>query len=452
MADLRKLKKHFDKTASTDLKYMSYSSEAMLQQSPGLSRVLLWVLVVFVLLMIVWASLAEVDEFTRAPGRIIPSSNVKVVQNLEGGILRQLMVQEGRVVEKDEPLLRIDDTMVSATFREKGLHIDQLMVKAARLRAQARRTDFDEELARYDEEFPEPLVKSERELYESRMEEFRLRHSVLEERAQQKRQELSAARSKTGNLEGSVDLLRRELNITRPLVEEGAVSHVEMLRLERQLNDLKGELEAARLAVPQLESAYQEARDNVATYVQNFTSEAREKLNEATTELERVQESNAAYADRVRRTLVRSPVRGTVKRLNVTTIGGVIQPGEDLVEIVPIEDSLLVDARVMPADIAFIHPGQKASVKFTAYDYSIYGGLDAKVTHISPDTVTDKEGNSFYEVRLVTESSHLGREDDPLPIIPGMTVQVDIHTGDKTIMDYLLKPILKTKQLALREK
>ncbi|MAT49607.1 MAG: hemolysin secretion protein D [Porticoccaceae bacterium] len=452
MVRMKKLEEHFKRTDGTDLKYMSYSSEALLQQAPGLSRLMLWAVCAFILLMVVWACFAQVDEFTRGMGKIVPSSDIQVVQNLEGGILAQLMVEEGSLVEKGQPLLQIDDTLVSSTFEEKSLQIAQLQVKAARLRAEANGTTFEEELDIYDRDFDPALVKREAQLYENQQREFQLRHSTLMARVEQKQQEHSSAKVNFESLNRSHRLLSREVAMTTPLVSEGAVSPVELLRLERQLNDLKGEMEKAELAVPQLLSEYEEARQNVETYEQTFTGEARKELNEVTSELGRVQASNQAFADRVQRTVVRSPVRGTVKLIRVKTIGGVIQPGMDLVEIVPIDDSLLVDAKVKPSDIAFIHPGQSATVKFTAYDYSIHGGLPAKVVQISPDTIEDQEGNSFYQIRLVTESSHLGKSEDPLPIIPGMTTQVDILTGKKTVMDYLLKPILKTKELAFREK
>src|SRR5690606_18226377 len=215
----------------------------------------------------------------------------------------------------------------------------------------------------------------------------------------------------------------------------------------------KGELGKATITIPRLQAEYDEARNSVESFTQTFAAEARKELNEAMAELGRLEEGNQAYADRVARTEVKSPVRGTVKRLLVNTIGGVIQPGMDLVEIVPSDDSLLIDAKVLPKDIAFIHPGQEAMVKFTAYDFSIHGGLKAKVTQISPDSIEDRENRVwYYQVRLRTESNVLGSPEKPLPIIPGMTTQVDILTGEKSVLDYLLKPILKTSQLALRER
>ena len=392
---LDKVRKHFNQTPSTDLKYMSYSSEAVLKQSPLIAQSLLWVIAAFIVVMMTWASLAVVDEFTRGEGKIVPSSDLQVVQNLEGGILAALMVSVGDIVDRGQPLLQIDDTIFASTYRERSLQAEQLIVKAARLRAEANSSDFDLELSKLNGVRNHSLVLSERALYASRKEEHLSELEILNQKASQKYQELSSVKVNKQSLSGSYDLLKRELNITRPLVAEG---------------------------------------------------------NEIMSELGRILQSNEALEDRVDRTIVRSPMKGTVKQLKVNTIGGIIQPGMDLVEIVPFDDSLLVDARVRPADIAFIHPEQHATVKFTAYDFSIHGSLSAKVVHISPDTIVDEEGISYYQVRLQTEDNHLGREDEPLPIIPGMTVQVDILTGQKTILDYMLKPILKTKELAFRER
>ena len=456
--ELSKLKEHFDQTPSTDLKYMSYSSEAVLKQSPKTTQLLLWIIAAFILVMIVWASFAQVDEFTRGDGKIVPSSDIQVVQNLEGGILARLMVSEGDVVEKGQPLLQIDDTIFASTFRERELQADQLAVKAARLRAEAGSQTlgaqvFDEELSKLNEQFDQALVSSERELFLSRQRQYDSELESLKQKATQKKQELSSIEVKQKSVADSYRLLNQELRVTKPLVAEGAISQIELLRLQRQVNDLKGEMDRAKIAIPQLESAYTEALKNVDSFVDQHASEVRQELNDVMAELGRILQTSEALEDRVKRTVVRSPMKGTVKQLKVKTVGGVIQPGMDLVEIVPFDDSLLVDARVLPRDIAFIHPQQQATVKFTAYDFAVHGGLSARVVHISPDTIEDEEGISYYQVRLQTESGHLGKKaEKPLPIIAGMTVQVDILTGEKSVMDYLLKPILKTKQLAFRER
>ncbi|GAA6154063.1 HlyD family type I secretion periplasmic adaptor subunit [Pseudoteredinibacter isoporae] len=432
-----------------DLDYMSSAAAAVLQQSPRGGQQLLWAICSFVIVAIVWASLAYVDEFTRGEGKVIPSSQVKVVQHQEGGIVAELFVREGQTVKAQEPLLRLDDTQFSSSLREADVTLDQLKAKAARLSYEADGVDFPEQPI---EGVGEVVWSQERALYLSRQEEQKSKDQVLVQQETQRRQELNELKARRDQHQRSYNLLDKELQISKPLVSSGAMSQVELLRLERQVNDLYGELKGAELAIPRAQSSLQEARDKLQGAQLAFRNESRKELADVRLELQRLSESSGALEDRVDRTLVISPVAGTIKQVMVNTIGGVIQPGMDLIQIVPTEDSLLVEAKIRPTDIAFLHPSQEAIVKFTAYDFSIHGGLKGKVTHISPDTIVDEEGESFYTVRVETENAFLGSEDKPLPIIPGMTVSVDILTGEKTVLDYLLKPILKTKQLALRER
>lgn len=431
-----------------DLDYVSSAKAAILVQSPRGGQHLLWAIAVFTVVCLLWAIWAELDEFTRGDGKVIPSQHIQVIQNLEGGILAELYVTEGQTVKRGQPLLRIDDTRFSSSLREAGVTLDQLQIKSARLRAEADGSPFDVS----EEQFSDPLVQEELAVYRSRQKELDSNTLVLKQQESQKLQELSELKARRDQLRRSYQLLAKELALTKPLAESGAISEVELLRLERQVNDLQGELDAAQLALPRVESSLQEAKEKLANAELVFRREAREELSEITGELARLTETSSALADRVQRTMVRSPVAGTVKQLLVKTIGGVIQPGMDIVEVVPSEEILLVEARVRPADIAFLHPGQKAKVKFTAYDFSIMGGLDGEVVHISPDTIVDENGDSYYLVRVETSRTFVGPDGSELPIIPGMTVSVDILTGKKTVMSYLLKPIIKTKQLALRER
>ncbi|NIB39683.1 HlyD family type I secretion periplasmic adaptor subunit [Pseudomaricurvus alkylphenolicus] len=428
---------------------MSSAAGAVLEQSPRGGQQLLWAIALFFVVMLIWAALADVDEFTRGDGKVIPSSHVQVVQNLEGGILAELHVQEGQRVEPNQALLRIDDTRFSSSLREADVTLAQLKAKVARLDAEAEGEPFDISAL---SDLEASVLDEEQAVFDSRRRELNSRNQVLHQQVQQKRQELSELEAKRNQLARSLKLLKSELNMTRPLADEGAISRVELLRLERQVNDLEGELQGAKLALPRAESSLEEARQKLNNAELAFQAEARREKSEAAAELSRLVETSDALEDRVQRTLVRSPVAGTVKQLLVKTIGGVIQPGMDIVEIVPTEDKLLVEARVRPADIAFLHPGQKAMVKFSAYDFSIHGGLDGEVVHISPDTIVDESDESFYLVRVETDRNFLGSESQALPIIAGMTASVDILTGKKSVLDYLLKPILKTKQLALRER
>lgn len=274
----------------------------------------------------------------------------------------------------------------------------------------------------------------------------------LNEQLVQKKQELLDYQAKANQTRRSLGLLQQEISMSEPLVAKGAISKVEILRLRRSEVDTRGQLESVTLAIPRAQAAIKEIENKMSETRDRYRSEALTQLNEARTELSKIEASGKAIEDRVNRTLVTSPVRGIVQQMMVNTIGGVIQPGSDLVEIVPLDDTLLIETKIRPQDIAFLHPGQEAMVKFTAYDYTIYGGLKAKLEQISPDTVTDKEGKSYYIVRLRTEKNHLGSDEKPLIIIPGMVASVDIITGRKTILAYLLKPILRAKAEAFHER
>lgn len=275
---------------------------------------------------------------------------------------------------------------------------------------------------------------------------------MLQQQARQRQQELAENQAKLNKLRTSYELSNEELKMSEPLVSVGVISEVEILRLKRTVNDLRGEMETTRLAIPRIQSSLNEVRQKIEDVKVRFQSEAASQLSEVQAELGRTQTTITSAEDRVSRTLVRAPVKGKINRLMINTVGGVIQPGEDIVEIVPVDDSLLIEAHIRPSDIAFLRPGQNAMIKFTAYDFSIYGGLPATLERISADTITNEEDESFYLIYLRTEKNYIDSSKGPLEIIPGMTVTVDILTGKKTVLDYLLKPILKAKNEALRER
>lgn len=376
--------------------------------SKTFTHIILWTSLLFFIVAIIWANYAILDEVTTGQGKVIPSSEVQVIQNLEGGIIQNIFVKEGQIVKKDQILMQIDNTRFMASYAEAEKKIDALEIEIIRLNAEISDTKpvFPD---KFIKTYPH-LVQDQLSLYESRMREL-------------------------NQLKKSLELAQKELDLTRPLLKGGSVSEVEVIRLERSVSEIKGNIE-------------------------KFKSEELDKLNKARTELFALVEANKADKDRLTnrltRTTVRSPVYGIVKQIKTTTIGGVVQPGSDLLEIVPLDDTLLIEAKIRPSDIGFIHPGQKAMVKITAYDFSIYGGLEGVVEHISADTIidekTDKKEESYYIVKVRTEKNYLGTEKKPLPIIPGMQATVDILTGQKSVLQYLLKPILKAKQSALRER
>ena len=433
-----------------DADFMSETSAAVLQGTPRTAHWILMGTAGFCIVALIWASLANLDEFARGVGKVIPTSQIQVVQNLEGGIISEILVQEGGIVQKGQVLVKMDPTRFVASFGENQAKYDALMAAIARLTAEANNVEFKPplELQKKDPK----LVEDERALYLSRQSELHSNLSVLRQQTDQRSQELMEKRSRLVQLQQSHALVAKEVAMTRPLVEQGVMSEVELLRLERQLNDLLGELNATRLSIPRLGAALEEARSKAEGFEVKFRSDAREELNKARAEISATGASSTALEDRVARTTVRSPMAGTVKRIKITTIGGVIQPGMDLMEIVPLEDKLLVEARVRPSDIAFLRIGQEAIVKLTAYDFSIYGGLPATLEYISADSITNEEGETFYIVKVRTNTNYLDHEGKHLPILPGMQASVDIRTGKKSVLTYLLKPIVKTKGMALGER
>lgn len=433
-----------------DIDYMSDASAAFLERTPRSGRAILWVTVAFFACAVAWASNAELDEVTRGIGRVVPSRQVQVVQNLEGGILAELLVREGDVVEDDQVLLRIDDTRFSSSLRENRVRYLALKAKAARLTAQSNDTDLEAPVEVLENE--PSLIEQERALLESRQDELASTIEILKRQMTQREQELAELRTRAAQLKRSRGLVGKELKMTRPLVADGAISEVEVLRLEREMSELRGQFDGNRHAITRVGAKLAEAETKIREAKLRFQNEARTELNDTLTELSGLSESGLALSDRVDRTAVRSPVRGTVKELLVNTVGGVIQPGADLVKIVPLEDTLLVEARIRPSDIAFLRPGQNSVVKFTAYDFAIYGGLDGNLEQIGADTITDERNDTFYRVLVRTERNYLGDTKQPLPLIPGMLTEVDILTGKKTVMDYLLKPVLRAKSRALRER
>ena len=436
--------------SSEDLSFASSAAAAVLHQSPRGGQQLLWMIMAFVVGIIVWAAYAEIDEFTRGQGRVIPSRSVQLIQNLEGGIVAEVFVREGQLVKRGEPVIRLDSIGFSSSLSETKVNQAQLLAKATRLKAEAEGSDFP--VAQLLTSLSKTTVDAEKNLYLARQRENKASSQIIVQQITQKKQELSELAAKALQLDRSYRLLKEELDLTQPLVAEGAVSQVELLRLKRQANDLRGELEAVKLSTPRIKSSLIELEQTLKAQESAFKSQAQSDYNDVNAELSRLQETTQAIIDQVDRRVVKSPVTGTIKQMFVKTLGGVVQPGMDLLEIVLSEDSLLIETKIRPADIAFMHPGQKAMVKFTAYDFSIHGGLQGEVVNISPDTILDEEGESFYLVQIETQESFLGAETGSLPIIPGMTVNVDVLTGKKTVLDYILKPILKTKQLALRER
>jgi len=433
-----------------DTEFMPEVDGAALEDSPRLARITLWVVCALLVTALVWAKFAVLEEVTTGEGKAIPSSKIQIIQNLEGGIVTEIFVREGQMVDKGDTLLRLDDTRFLSNQGETEADRLALIARVERLTAEAegRPIAMPEEITRSAPQ----LAEDELSLYRSRQQRLSSEQRTLGEQLRQKTQELAEFRAKQQQYRSTLGLIQQELNMSTPLVGTGAISEVEILRLRRSAVEVRGSLEATTLAIPRAEAAVSEIKSKIEESELAFRSDAFKELNEFRTELQKITATSVAIQDRVSRTTVVSPVHGIVKQLKVNTIGGVVQPGSDLLEIVPLEDNLLIEARVRPQDVAFLHPGQKAMVKFSAYDYTIYGGLKANLELISADTITDDEGNSFYLIQVRTDRSHLGSDAHPLLIIPGMIATVDIITGEKSVLDYLMKPVLKARAEALRER
>lgn len=364
-------------------------NKALIEDAPRVIRLTIWAIIAFFVFLVVWAGFSSIDEVTRGDGKAIPSSKLQKIQNLEGGIVSELYVKEGQIVEAGAPLIRLDDTrFVSNAGETEALRL-AMQLRVERLSAQVDDRPLN---------IPDEVLKAapsqaanERSLYESRRQQLKDEVGGLQEQLVQRQQELREFTSKQGQYRSQLSLQRQEINMSEPLVAQGAVSPVEVLRLKRAEMETRGQLDATTLAIPRAESAIKEVQRKIDETRGKFRSEALTQLNEARTELNKAESTGRALEDRVSRTLVTSPVRGIVKQLLVNTVGGVIQPGSDMVEIVPLNDTLLVEAKIRPQDIAFLHPGQEAIVKFTAYDYTIYGGLKAKLERIGADTITDED-------------------------------------------------------------
>lgn len=423
------------------------ADRAMLAQEPLRARMLVNSLGVVFILAVLWAGLSEVDEITKGEGKVIPSRQLQVLQSLDGGVVSEILAQEGQVVEPGQVLVNIDTTRFDSSVKENRVQYLALLAKAARLRALAEGVAFvppSEAVA----EAPK-TVGEELRSYEASTSTLNAQLAIARQQLAQRQQELVEVRAKREQASRAYELTARELGYTKPLLKDGAVSEVELLRLERETGRFLGEREMASAQISKTQSAIEEASRKIQEITLNFQSEARKELSDTLAKLNVSSAGGVGLADKVDKSSLRSPVKGTVKRLLVNTVGGVVQPGRDIIEIVPLEENLLLEAKVLPKDIAFLRPGDRALVKFTAYDFSIYGGLEAKLEFIGADSVTDERGNTFYTVRVRTEKSKLG---EGLPIIPGMVAEVDIITGQKSILSYLLKPVLKAKQAAFTER
>ena len=433
-----------------DMAYMRSLSAAAVHRTPRYLIAVVMIFTLFVIAAFAWMNWAEIDVVIRGNGKVSPASQVQNIQSLEGGIISEILVVEGQAVTAGESLIKISDIAFSSSFEENRLLYLELSARSSRLTAEAFGRAFKAE-AEVSEEAP-LLVKSEKSLFDSNQQQLKETLSGLEEKISQQKSALLEAKSKQSQLKKSLNLVKKEIKIKKPLKDRGIISEVEFLQLQQREAEFEGEIEAARLSVPRINSTIEEARFNKQKEKLNFQNNAKKELNEVNAEISRIKETQTALQDRVKRTTLRSPVNGIVQRLYINTIGGVISPGNKIIDIVPQEDSLLVELEIKPADIAYVNVGQFARLKFSAYDFAIHGSLQGIVTFVSADTITNEEGESFFVVRVKPTKPFLGAKSGELPIKIGMTAEADIITDKKTILSYLTEPVHRGIDKALRER
>jgi adhesin transport system membrane fusion protein len=451
------------KISKKDLEMADDVYGAILTETPTAQRLTIWALFALLVSFLIWAYFASLDRVIRGPGKVIPSSQIQMIQSLDGGILQELYVKEGMLVTKAQPLARIDDTRFRSDVAQQTQEVDALRADIIRLRAElgsiliASVNDWRAQIKIEHKKllFPEDLQTTAATLIERQQDEYIGRLASLENQVAiqaqqilQRQQEIRELDSKISTIRSGLTLANRELELTRPLAKKNIVPEVELLKLQRTVNELNGELRSLRVQIPRTESAMSESILKRRELVLQFRTDARAQLNEKQAKLSQITEAQVGVQDKVSKALITSPVVGTIKTLRINTLGGVVKPGEVLLEIVPTEDKLLVEAKILPKDIGFLHVGLPARVKITAYDFTRYGALDGVVEHISADTSQDEEGNSFYIVRIRTTDSGINSD---LPIIPGMQTSVDVIISKRTVLEYMLNPILRAKEMALRE-
>lgn len=408
----------------------------------------------FVALALVWAANAPVEELSRASGRVIPTARAQIIQSAEGGVVADILVRPGQSVRAGQLLVQLDDTLMTSSAGEVQAQLRALEAQTARLRLEYQGLGAEDFVcpASVADTAPE-ICRNELNLFTVRATAFAQGRQVLLERVEQRQRELAEARINRDRINESLALAQEDYDLMAPLAERGLVAQTSFIDVQRQLTNLTGESEAADELIGRLESALAEAQLQVEQAETQVRQEALAELTVKLAELATLREQMRGASESVSRTEIRAPVDGIVNSLEVTTIGAVVQPGERLLDIVPASESLLVEARLNPADVAFILPGQEANIKLTAYDFSIYGGLKGVVQNVSADSIVDPQTReTYYTVLIAADTTVLDFRGEALPILPGMVTSVEIITGTKTILNYLLKPINKARDEALRER
>ncbi|MEA3498911.1 MAG: HlyD family type I secretion periplasmic adaptor subunit [Campylobacterota bacterium] len=429
------------------------------------AKIKIYTLILFIVIIafftgaISWAYWAQIDELARGEGKVIPASKIQTIQSLDGGIISDILVKEGQLIKKGDPLIKIDTTRFKASLDENRDALESLIASKVRLKAEMYINIYkklptlvfkDKKLDGYP-----GIIEIQKNIFKTRFIELQTSIRILRIQNKQKKQELVELKSKKEQLYKSLMLIEEEMETIEKLVKRKALSNIDLIAIKKEHNSILGDYTSTKLSIPRSKLSIKESENKIAEKINMFKSEAAKELQKVSSEMNRYQSKVISERDKLDKTIILSPVDGIIKQINFNTIGGVVRSGVDLMEIVPNSKILLVEAKISPRDIAFINPSQKAIVKITAYDFSIYGGLDGKIVEISADSIKDKDtkdGKTYYKIVIQTDKNYLEKDGKHFSIIPGMVASVDIVTGQKTILDFILKPILKTKQSAFHER
>jgi adhesin transport system membrane fusion protein len=429
---------------------MSRLDVLVANQSVPTWRPVSWSLMGFIGLFFLWALFARFDEVSVATGEVVPQGKIKTIQHLEGGIIEELFVQDGDIVRLDAPLVQINLGQLASSHEELRIRLDGLMLAKARLEAEAMGNDMTlppEIVARQPR-----LAAAEQATHEARMREFISTEAVLNNQVHQRERDVNDVSARLQAAENNLKLSRERLGMSQDLLRDGLTSRIEHSQAQSQVEALIGEAASLREGLPRARDALREAQERVKELSLKFSREAREQLGETEQNIARTQEMLSTAADQQTRSTIKSPITGIVKNLRYHTIGGVLRPGDAIMDIVPSEDALVVEAKLNPVDRGFVHTGQKTVVKIDTFDYSRYGGIEGEVIAVAPDSTVPENGTPYFKVIVRTDKPYLGDAKDGYLITPGMGATVDIHTGTKSVMEYLVRPVLKLKSEAFRER
>ncbi len=416
----------------------------------SISNAIFYAIVLFVVVILAWAAYAEIDEVTRSDGSVVPSSQTKIVQSFDGGILRALHVQGGDAVTKGQVLAELDTLDSQAELDKARYEQASLAAARARLEAQAQfeEPDFGLEVL---QGYPQVELEQYR-LYHAQRSELDLALRVLEAKLSQRRQELITAQAQKEKHQRLIELTRSELGILRPLVKKGIEPRLSLIKAEQNLTAVESDYKLADLTINKAQQAIEEMEQEIETRRQSFKVQSLKELSEVVNRLALVEKTLPSLAEKVKRAAIVSPINGIVNQVMINTLGGVVQPAMPLIEVVPVDDQLVVEARVLPEDVAFVVPGQPAKIKITAYDFAQYGAVEGEVVTVSPDAITEQDGSTYYLARIETQTSTLQAFGESYPIIPGMQSQVDFISGKRSVLEYMVKPMLKIKANAFSER